>query len=133
MNYPGRVTIAFVALWVACLTVLYAHQNTAFVAPPAVRTWANGLALAIPTVLAVELGKWLLNNLPPYRRHIRPGVVRVCERCLDLYRARLPDSVYKLWLQTGIMDEDAYRVFQERGVIDDDLDPEYIQQSSRNR
>ena len=44
----------------------------------------------------------------------------------NFWRRLLPDSVYKLWLQTGIMDEETYRVCQEKGFISDDLDPKYI-------
>lgn len=44
------------------------------------------------------------------------------------FRWLLPDTIYKLWLQTGIMSPEAYRQFQEYGFIRDDLEPEYIAQ-----
>lgn len=46
---------------------------------------------------------------------------------MDLWRPFIPDSVYKLWLRTGIMSEGDYRAFQEKGHIKDDLDPNLIQ------
>lgn len=47
---------------------------------------------------------------------------------LHISRRLTPDSFYKMWYRAGIMDESAYREFQERGYIKSDLDPEYIQQ-----
>lgn len=50
---------------------------------------------------------------------------------LDLYthyfRFFVPDTIYKLWLQTGIMDKEQYEYAQEQGYISDDLEPKYIQ------
>lgn len=46
---------------------------------------------------------------------------------MDLWRPFIPDSVYKLWLKTGIMEESDYRAFQEKGHIKDDVDPQHIQ------
>lgn len=87
----------------------------------------------LPLVAAVVVGLAggeLLNRVVPYLpdQLIRP-FARAFEMYLNVWRRLIPDRVYKLWLRTGLMSEDAYRQFQERGFISDDLDPMYIQRT----
>lgn len=51
---------------------------------------------------------------------------------LHCTRYLVPDMLYKLWYETGIMDIESYRAFQAKGYIRDDLDPEYIQRSENH-
>ena len=67
-----------------------------------------------------------------WTRFAPPVCKRFAKKALWYYlypfRRFMPDTVYKLWLRTGIMSPEAYREFQEHGFITDTLDPEYIQQ-----
>ena len=45
------------------------------------------------------------------------------------FRWLTPDRVYRLYYETGLMDAESYRWFQEQGYIRDDLDPTYIQRT----
>jgi hypothetical protein len=45
---------------------------------------------------------------------------------LNACRRAVPDTVYKMWLREGRIDDETYRVFQEYNIIEDELDPEYI-------
>lgn len=76
----------------------------------------------------------IMERLWPYVPNIITSPIdRIWRMYLDFWRSLLPDHFYKLWLRTGIMEEDDYRTLQERGIIDDDIDPSYIQKNDSNR
>lgn len=79
-------------------------------------------SIAVPVWVALNVAYEIVRFIVPDRHR---------SRALDAYyhfpRRLIPTWVYRLWLRTGIMDEDAYRRFQDRGYIRDDLDPEHIQ------
>ena len=87
----------------------------------------NVTAFAMIIIVVLEILSFVWKKLKPILPVKFVRVITAPYRIyVNFWRRALPDSVYKLWLQTGIMDEEAYRTWQERGFISDDLDPEYI-------
>ncbi|CCQ34332.1 hypothetical protein HLRTI_001508 [Halorhabdus tiamatea SARL4B] len=82
-----------------------------------------GLAYALAFVALIEVSKRYL-PAPVLRR------LAVVKRAyLAPFRWLTPDRVYRLWYETGVMDAESYRWFQQQGYIGDDLDPAYIQRT----
>ena len=49
------------------------------------------------------------------------------------FRWVTPDSVYKLYLQTGLITPDHYRTLQNDDFISDDIDPKHIHHPEQNQ
>jgi len=101
---------------------------------PSTAVFASAVVVAV-IVLDFILSRvsGLLKKHVPYAERTIAVLNWPIERLIHLQfhiaRLALPDSVFKLWYRTAMLDEETYRHFQDRGYIKDTTDPKYLQRT----